>query len=127
MITGKQRSELKRMAQKIRPTVMIGKEGLTETVVSSIDRYLDAHELIKVQLQEGAILDPKETANVVADKLNADFVQAIGRKFVLYRKATDPKKRRIELINKPHKHKKSRSKVDSMEVEDMVLMDWFLK
>ena len=97
MITGKQRSQLKRMAQDIRPTAMIGKEGLTETVVASIDKYLDAHELIKVQLQEGAILDPKETANMVADKLGAEFVQAIGRKFVLYRKATDPEKRKIQL------------------------------
>ena len=97
MITGKQRSQLKRMAQDIRPTAMIGKEGLTETVVASIDKYLDAHELIKVQLQEGAILDPKETANMVADKLGAEFVQAIGRKFVLYRKATDPEKIRIQL------------------------------
>ena len=97
MITGKQRSQLKRMAQDIRPTAMIGKEGLTETVIASIDKYLEAHELIKVQLQEGAILDPKETANEVADKLGAEFVQAIGRKFVLYRKATDPEKRRIQL------------------------------
>ena len=85
------------MAQEIRPTAMIGKEGLTETVISSIDKYLEAHELIKVQLQEGAILDPKETANVVADKLNADFVQAIGRRFVLYRQAKDPEKRKIKI------------------------------
>ena len=85
------------MAQDIRPTAMIGKEGLTETVIASIDKYLEAHELIKVQLQEGAILDPKETANEVADKLGAEFVQAIGRKFVLYRKAADPEKRKIQL------------------------------
>ena len=97
MITGKQRSQLKRMAQDIRPTAMIGKEGLTETVIASIDKYLEAHELIKVQLQEGAILEPKETANEVADKLGAEFVQAIGRKFVLYRKAADPEKRKIQL------------------------------
>ena len=97
MITGKQRSALKRMAQDIKPTAMIGKEGLTETVISSIDTYLTAHELIKVQLQEGAILDPKMTANEVAEKLNADFVQAIGRRFVLYRQARDPKKRKIVL------------------------------
>ena len=97
MITGKQRSELKRLAQEIKPTVMIGKDGLTETVISSIDTYLEAHELVKVQLQEGAGLDPKQTANEVADKLGADFVQAIGRRFVLYRQAKDPGKRKIAL------------------------------
>lgn len=98
MITGKQRSELKKIAHEIKPTAMIGKEELTETVIKSIDDYLTAHELIKVQLQDGAILDPKETANEVAEMLGAEFVQAIGNKFVLYRQAPDPKKRKIVLL-----------------------------
>ena len=95
MITGKQRSELKRMAQEIKPTVMIGKEEVTPTVIAAIDDYLAAHELVKVQIQDGAVLEPKETANAVAKELGADFVQAIGRKFVLYRQAADPDKRKI--------------------------------
>ena len=95
MITGKQRSELKRIAQDIRPTVMIGKEEVTPAVMDAIEDYLAAHELIKVQIQDGAILDPKETANEIAAELGADFVQAIGRKFVLYRQAADPDKRKI--------------------------------
>ena len=95
MITGKQRSELKRMAQEIKPTVMIGKEEVTPTVIAASDDYLAAHELVKVQIQDGAVLDPKETANAVAKELGADFVQAIGRKFVLYRQAADPDKRKI--------------------------------
>lgn len=95
MITGKQRKELKKMAHELRPTAMIGKDGLTETVVASIDTYLEAHELIKVQLQEGAELDTKQTANEVADRLGAEFVQSIGRRFVLYRPAKDPGKRKV--------------------------------
>ncbi len=97
MITGKQRSQLKRMAQELKPTVMIGKGEVTDNVIASIDEYLAAHELVKVQIQEGAILDPKETANEIAEELGADFVQAIGRKFVLYRQAADPDKRKILL------------------------------
>lgn len=97
MITGKQRSELKKLAQELKPTVMIGKEELTPSVMAAIDDYLSAHELVKVQIQEGAILDPKETANEVAEELGAEFVQAIGRRFVLYRQAADPDKRKIIL------------------------------
>ena len=48
MITGKQRSELKKLAQDLKPTVMIGKEDITPTVISAIDDYLNAHELVKV-------------------------------------------------------------------------------
>lgn len=95
MITGKQRSELKKMAQEIKPTVMIGKEEVTPNVITAIDDYLAVHELIKVQIQDGAILDPKETANEIAAELGAEFVQAIGRKFVLYRATADPDKRKI--------------------------------
>lgn len=98
MISGKQRSELKRLGQEIRPTVMIGKDELTPAVIAAIDDYLAAHELVKVQIQEGALLDPKETANAVAEELGAEFVQAIGRRFVLYRQAADPDKRKIVLI-----------------------------
>lgn len=97
MITGKQRSELKKLAQDIKPTVMIGKEEVTPTVISAIEDYIAVHELIKVQLQDGAVLDPKETANEIAEEIGADFVQAIGRKFVLYRQAADPDKRKIIL------------------------------
>ena len=95
MITGKQRSELKKLGQELKPTVMIGKDELTPTVIAAVDDYLAAHELVKVQIQEGAMLDPKETANRIADELGAEFVQAIGRRFVLYRRAADPDKRKI--------------------------------
>ena len=95
MITGRQRSELKKMAQEIKPAVMIGKEEITPSVIAAIDDYLEAHELVKVQLQDGALLDPKETANAIAKELGADFVQAIGKKFILYRQAADPAKRKI--------------------------------
>lgn len=97
MITGKQRSELKKMAQDLKAAVMIGKEEVTPAVLAAIDDYLAAHELVKVQFQDGALLDPKETANEIAEELGAEFVQAIGRKFVLYRQAADPDKRKIVL------------------------------
>ena len=95
MITGKQRSELKKMAQDIKPTVMIGKDDITPAIISAIDDYLSAHELVKVQIQEGSLEDPKDAANAIAKELGAEFVQAIGRRFVLYRRAADPDKRKI--------------------------------
>ncbi|MBQ5441777.1 MAG: ribosome assembly RNA-binding protein YhbY [Firmicutes bacterium] len=97
MLTGKQRSYLKSLAQKEDATVFIGKEGLTQNVIKEMDNYLEAHELVKVKIQEGSELDPKETANGLLETLNAEFVQAIGRKFTLYRRAKDKEKRQIVL------------------------------
>ena len=56
-----------------------------------MDQCLEARELIKIKLQEGALLDPKVTANEAAAALGAEFVQAIGRKFVLYRESKENK------------------------------------
>ena len=95
MLTGKQRSELKSMAMELPPAVSIGKAGITANVLKSIDDYLAAHELIKCSLQQGTGLDPKEVCNRIAEELHAEFVQAIGRRFVLYRRAKDPEKRKI--------------------------------
>ena len=83
------------MANTMSPTVSIGKSGITATVIKSIDDYLEAHELIKCNILEGAKLDTKETCNRIAEELGAEFVQAIGRRFVLYREAKDPDKRKI--------------------------------
>lgn len=96
MLTGKQRSYLKKQAQPMQPSMWIGRQGLTEGIRKSIDEYLTANELIKVSIQEGAELDAKETANALASELQADFVQAIGRRFILYRRAPKPDNRQYE-------------------------------
>ena len=92
MITGKQRSYLKGLANQLDPLVFIGKADLTDTVIKEIDNVLNARELVKVKIQESSLLDPKETANRLAEMLGAEFVQAIGRKFVLYRESKDNRK-----------------------------------
>ena len=95
MLSGKQRSYLKKMAHELDPTVYIGKSGLTENIKKEMLTGFEARELVKVKIQEGCTLEPKEVANQLADELDAEFVQAIGRKFVLYRESKDLKK--IEL------------------------------
>ncbi|MDF3000822.1 MAG: yhbY, partial [Bacillota bacterium] len=95
MITSKQRSFLRSMAHDLEPSVYIGKAGLTENIVKEMNVGLEHRELVKVKLQEGCDLTPKETANELAQNLKAEFVQAIGRKFTLYRQSKDHKK--IEL------------------------------
>lgn len=95
MLSGKQRSYLKKMAHELDPTVYIGKSGLTENIKKEMLTGFEARELVKVKIQEGCTLEPKEVANQLADELDAEFVQAIGRKFVLYRESKDNKK--IEL------------------------------
>lgn len=91
MLTGKQRSYLRKLANGIDPVVFIGKQDLTDNIIKEIDTNLEARELVKVKIQESCLLDPKEVANQVAQKLGAEYVQAIGKKFTLYRESKDNK------------------------------------
>lgn len=91
MITGKQRSYLKKLAHELSPTVFIGKSGVTENIKKEIENGFESRELVKIKFQEGALLDPKTTANELAEDLGAEFVQSIGRKAVLYRESKENK------------------------------------
>ncbi|MBQ0079086.1 MAG: YhbY family RNA-binding protein [Eubacterium sp.] len=97
MITGKQRSYLRGLAQDLDPLVYIGKNDITETVMNEMDTLLESRELVKAKIQESSSVDAKDAANEMAEALNAEYVQAIGRRFVLYRQARDPEKRKIVL------------------------------
>ncbi len=97
MITGKQRSYLRKLGQELDALVFIGKNDVTDNVVEELDRALKTKELVKVKIQDGSLLEAKPVANELAEMLNADFVQAIGRKFVLYRPAPKKEDRKIEL------------------------------
>lgn len=95
MITGKQRAKLRGMANQISALYQIGKDGITENILKQFEDALEARELIKVHILESALLDTREAADDIAKRLNAEAVQAIGSKFVLYRKSKNNPK--IEL------------------------------
>ena len=91
MLTAKQRKYLKGLANDLRPTVVIGKNGLTENIYAELATGFRTRELVKVDIQKGSPLDAKETANLLAEEMGAEFVQAIGRRFVLYKESEDNK------------------------------------
>lgn len=95
MITGKQRTYLKGLAHNIDPITQIGKEGITEAFINQLNDALEARELVKVSIQKNSMLDTKEAANEVARLTNGEFVQAMGRRFVIYKKSKNNPK--IEL------------------------------
>ncbi|MDD6483677.1 MAG: ribosome assembly RNA-binding protein YhbY [Clostridiales bacterium] len=100
MINGKQRAYLRKIGHDLEPIFQIGKEGITDTVLDGLDKAIEKRELIKVRILESALLDTKPACNEIAQRLGAEPVQAIGNKFILYRPASEEKKRKIELPKK---------------------------
>ena len=88
-LTGKQRRYLRGLGHHLKPALMIGKDGVTESVITSAGQYLDAHELMKIRLQDGCPLSAREASGHLRDVLGAETAQRIGRILLLYRPAAE--------------------------------------
>lgn len=92
MLTGKQRSFLKSKANTIDPIFQLGKNGLTESFIKQVDLVLESRELIKINVLNNSGLEAKEIAIQLSEELEAEFVQSMGNKFVIYRESKEEKK-----------------------------------
>ena len=85
-LTARQRQYLKGLGHALSPVLQVGKEGINERQFASISKALDDHELIKINILETSELDRNEAAEKICTSLNADLVQVIGKKMLLYKK-----------------------------------------
>lgn len=97
MITTKQRAYLRTLANGIDSIFQIGKNGIEENFLRQVDQALEKRELIKINVLESADLSARDAQAVVCEKLGCEGVQAIGRRFVIYRQAKEAVNRQIEL------------------------------
>ena len=93
-ITSQERAALRARAHPLRPVVLVGDKGLTESVIAEIDRNLTAHELIKVKVG-GAERDERDAMlDQLCDQLSCAPVHHLGKTLILFR--TDTAKSRVE-------------------------------
>ena len=85
MLTSKERAELRSQATTIDTTLMVGKGGVTDAVIAEAENQLNARELIKGKVLEGAMMTPKEVCDEICQYTGAEGVAVIGTKFVIYR------------------------------------------
>lgn len=91
-MTSKQRSYLKSLASTMDPIMQIGKSALTPEITESVRECFNTHELIKINVLQNCLENPKEMAQMIADRTGSTVVQVIGKKIVLYKEDKDQKK-----------------------------------
>ena len=97
-MTSKQRAYLKSLAMKLDPVFNVGKASITPEFTVAISEVLESRELVKIAVLKNCMDEPKEIAEVLAERTHSHIVQVIGKKIVLYKESKDNKK--IELPKK---------------------------
>ena len=92
-MTTKQRAYLKSLAMTMEPIFQVGKSSMTPGLTEAISEALAARELIKISVLKNCADDPRELAELIAERTHAQIVQGIGKKIVLYREGKDDKKK----------------------------------
>jgi len=87
MLNSKERAALRAAANKMPAIFHLGKDGITLEFLAAIRDALEARELIKIDILNNCSLSVKEAAQEVGERTNAQVVQVIGKRFVLYRKS----------------------------------------
>ena len=85
MLTSKERAALRAQANTLETTLIVGKSGVTDTVIGEAENQLTARELVKGKVLEGALMSPREVSDAICEATGADGVAVIGTKFVIYR------------------------------------------
>lgn len=96
MLNSKQRAYLRGLAVHIDTIFQIGKGGVNDNMTEQISNALEARELIKLRVLDNSGYTAREAAEEIASIVEAEVVQTVGTRFVLYRESKKNKK--IELV-----------------------------
>ena len=86
MLSKSQKVYLKSLCNTLKLFVMIGKNGITDSVIETAEEVLVAKELVKVSVLESCELSIDEVAIELARVTNSEIIYKIGRKVCLYRR-----------------------------------------
>ncbi|HLS29018.1 MAG TPA: YhbY family RNA-binding protein [Opitutales bacterium] len=91
-----QKSFLRGLGQRLRPTIRVGKKSLDEGFIRELQLMLDQQELVKVKFAAHKE-EKKELSQRMAEEVDAEVVGMIGHNVLLYKEHPDPEKRHIRL------------------------------
>ena len=92
-----QKKYLRGLGHGLKPIVMVGDSGLSESLLQEFESTLAHHELIKVSVRVGDRKARDEIIGELCRHGSAALIQRIGNVALLYRDNPDKKKNKIVL------------------------------
>lgn len=86
---------LKKRAHTIDPIFQIGKNGMTDTILSELTDAIEKRELIKVQLLQNTLETNADVKTYIEEHSPIKVVQSIGNVLVLYKSSSNENNRFI--------------------------------
>ena len=83
-LTGKEKKYLRGIAHELEPVVAIGKNGITDNVITAVNEAIEVHELIKVKFQYFKD-EKKELSKTLSEKTNTELCGLVGNIAILFR------------------------------------------
>ena len=84
-----------RYSKNIQLIIQVGKNGVNDALIKTVYDALEARELIKVSILQNCFEEPKAIAAEIAEVINAEVIQVIGKTIVFYKESS--KKKQIVL------------------------------
>ena len=95
-LSGSQKRSLKSQAHHLKPVVLVGRNGITDSLIEAVGKALDDHELIKIKFIDFKE-EKKDLAGEIVSRTATALVTLIGNIAIIYKQNQDIKKRRIVL------------------------------
>lgn len=98
-LKGSDRRALRALGHALKPVVTVGKDAVSEGLLSAIAAEHDHSELIKLKVLDTCPVDRREVAATLAERSGSEVAQVLGRTILLYRR--HPETPKISLPSYP--------------------------
>ena len=92
------KKQLRAIGHNLKPVIIVGQKGISETLLAETNRSLNDHELIKVKLASSDRDTRKKQIEAICESCKAELVQSIGKVALLFRKNSRPNPKTSNLI-----------------------------
>jgi len=87
-LTFRMKHRIKRKLSGEKPSIWIGKNGVSEELLKEIEKQLEKKEMVKIRILKSALErdETKKIAVRIAEKTEASLVDVRGHTFMLYKR-----------------------------------------